>query len=74
MKEGDVLVLYTDGVMEAYDDSGEEFGEERLMDALRSYRSLSASLIAKAIVDKVAEFGGREQYDDITVVVAKKIA
>ena len=34
------------------------------MDALCSYRSLSAPLIAKAIVDQVAKFGGREQYDD----------
>lgn len=74
MQEGDVLVLYTDGVIEAFDDTGAEFGEERLIDSLRSCRSLSASLIAKAIVDEVAKFGGREQYDDITVVVAKKIA
>jgi serine phosphatase RsbU (regulator of sigma subunit) len=74
MQEGDVLVLYTDGVIEAFDDSGEEFGEVRLMDTLRTCRSLSASLIAKAIVDQVAQFGGGEQYDDITVVVAKKTA
>ncbi len=74
MQLDDVLVLYTDGVIEAFDDSGEEFGEERLTDTLRRCRSLSASLIAKAIADKVAEFGGREQYDDVTVVVAKKIA
>lgn len=69
-----MLVLYTDGVIEAFDSSGEEFGEERLMDTLCSHRSISAPLIPKAIVDKVAEFGGREQFDDITVVVAKKIA
>jgi serine phosphatase RsbU (regulator of sigma subunit) len=74
MQAGDVLVLYTDGVIEAFDDSGEEFGEERLMDTLRSSRFLSAPLIAKVIVDQVARFGRREQYDDITVVVAKKIA
>jgi serine phosphatase RsbU (regulator of sigma subunit)/catechol 2,3-dioxygenase-like lactoylglutathione lyase family enzyme len=74
MQNGDILVLYTDGVIEAFDDSGEEFGEKRLMDTLCSYRSLSAPLIAKAIVDQVAKFGGRDQYDDITVVVAKKTA
>jgi serine phosphatase RsbU (regulator of sigma subunit) len=74
MQNGDILVLYTDGVIEAFDDSGEEFGEKRLMDTLCSYSSLSAPLIAKAIVDQAAKFGGREQYDDITVVVAKKTA
>ena len=74
MQKGDILVLYTDGVIEAFDDSGEEFGEERLIETLCSYSSLSAPLIAKAIVDQVAKFGGREQYDDITVVVAKKVA
>jgi hypothetical protein len=36
--------------------------------------ALRAPLIAKAIVDQVVRFGRREQYDDITVVVAKKIA
>ena len=74
MQEGDILVLYTDGVIEAFDDTGEEFGEERLIDTLCSYRSLSAPLIAKAIVDQVTKFGGHEQYDDITVVVAKMTA
>src|SRR5579862_5917259 len=62
MQVDDVLVLYTDGVIEAFHESGEEFGEERLMDTLCRCRSLSASQIAKAIADKVAEFGGREQY------------
>jgi serine phosphatase RsbU (regulator of sigma subunit) len=73
MRDGDVLVLYSDGVTEAVAESGEEFGEARLIDVIRRNRNHSAQLLADTIVGKVKSFGGREQYDDITVVVAKKI-
>jgi serine phosphatase RsbU (regulator of sigma subunit) len=72
--DGDIVVLYTDGVTEAFSDAGEEFGEARLIDTLRKSRDLSARLLADAIVDQVVKFGGAQQHDDITVVVAKKNA
>ncbi|MGA7525118.1 MAG: SpoIIE family protein phosphatase [Acidobacteriaceae bacterium] len=72
MQDDDILVLYTDGVIEAFAGSGEEFGEERLIESLCRNRNLSAHLLAEAIVDQVKKFGGDEQYDDITVVVAKR--
>jgi serine phosphatase RsbU (regulator of sigma subunit)/predicted enzyme related to lactoylglutathione lyase len=68
----DVLVFYTDGVIEAFDDHGEEFGEERLIDALRRYRGLPAQELAGVIVDQVQTFSAREQYDDITLIIAKR--
>jgi serine phosphatase RsbU (regulator of sigma subunit) len=68
----DVLVFYTDGVIEAFNDRGEEFGEERLIDALRRYRGLPAQALASAVVDQVQTFSAREQYDDITLIIAKR--
>jgi serine phosphatase RsbU (regulator of sigma subunit)/catechol 2,3-dioxygenase-like lactoylglutathione lyase family enzyme len=73
VNDGDVLVLYTDGVVEAFDRTGEEFGESRLIDALYKNRNLSAHLLAQIIVDQVTSYSGTEQYDDITIVVAKRI-
>jgi sigma-B regulation protein RsbU (phosphoserine phosphatase) len=66
-----VLALYTDGVTEAMNDRGEEFGERLLVEALRQYRELPCQALLAAIVDGVQRFGSREQYDDITVIVAK---
>jgi len=68
---GDTLALYTDGVTEACNDEGEEFGEERLADALCRHRSLPASGLLAAIVEEVQRFSPEEQQDDITLIVAK---
>jgi len=68
---GDTLALYTDGVTEASDASDEEFGEARLIEALRRHRDLSSQAILAAIVDEVQQFSPQEQHDDITLVIAK---
>jgi serine phosphatase RsbU (regulator of sigma subunit) len=68
---GDALALYTDGVTEACNDAGEEFGEERLLDALGRYRQRPAQMLLSAVVDEVHEFSPHEQQDDITLIVAK---
>ena len=68
---GDMLALYTDGVTEASNDRGEEFGERLLIEALRQHRGLSCQALLAAIVDQVRRFGSQEQHDDITVIVAK---
>jgi serine phosphatase RsbU (regulator of sigma subunit) len=68
---GDVLALYTDGVTEASNDREEEFGEQRLIEALRQHRELSCQDLLTAIVDGVQRFGSQEQHDDITAIVAK---
>lgn len=68
---GDALVLYTDGVTESIDAAGHEFGEERLLDALRRNLSLPTSNMLTSVVDEVRAFGQSEQYDDITLIVAK---
>src|SRR5262249_34450734 len=68
---GDVLALYTDGVTEASNDQGEEFGERLLTEVLRQHRELSCQGLLAAIVDRVRGFGSQEQQDDITAIVAK---
>jgi len=68
---GDTLALYTDGVTEAFNDAGEEFGDQRLIASLRRHRDQSAQAMVASIVDEVRQFGADEQYDDITLIVAK---
>ena len=68
---GDVLILYTDGITEAFNGEQEEFGELRLIDALRRNRERSPREILTAIVEDVLRFSPREQGDDITLIVAK---
>jgi serine phosphatase RsbU (regulator of sigma subunit)/catechol 2,3-dioxygenase-like lactoylglutathione lyase family enzyme len=68
---GDTLVLYTDGVTESFNPEREEFGEERLVEALRRNRHRCCEDLRSAIVDEVHHFSSREQHDDITLIVAK---
>ncbi|MGH9505195.1 MAG: PP2C family protein-serine/threonine phosphatase [Terriglobales bacterium] len=68
---GDSVALYTDGVTESFNPAGEEFGEQRLTEALRRHRELSAPDLLAAVVDEVRQFSPGEQYDDITLIVAR---
>ena len=68
---GDVLALYTDGITEASDQRGEEFGERNLVEALLRYRGLSCQALLTALVDEVRRFSPEEQSDDITAIIAK---
>lgn len=70
---GDTLVLYTDGVTEAMNAEGEEFGEERLLEAAQQYRNLSPPELVAAVVEQCRRFSPYEQADDITLMVAKCI-
>jgi len=68
---GDTFALYTDGVTEAFNDAGEEFGEQRLIDALRQNRGSSPQNLLNSIVEEVRRFSAREQHDDITLIIAR---
>jgi serine phosphatase RsbU (regulator of sigma subunit) len=68
---GDTLALYTDGITESFNDSGEEFGEERLIDSLRQNCGSSPQAALDSIVQAVRRFSGREQHDDITLIIAR---
>jgi serine phosphatase RsbU (regulator of sigma subunit) len=72
---GDLLVLYTDGVIEAQDAGQEMFGKRRLIETVRDKRAQSPEKVAQAIDDAVAAFvGDIPQFDDFTLVVAKRSA
>jgi phosphoserine phosphatase RsbU/P len=68
---GDTLVLYTDGITESFSPAREEFGEERLVEALRRNRDLCCLDLRCAIVEAVRQFSPHEQHDDITLIIAK---
>jgi serine phosphatase RsbU (regulator of sigma subunit) len=71
LSAGDTLVLFTDGVSESRNDQGEEFGEERVISALRRFCALSSQGLLTAMLDEVRQFSPHEQDDDITLIVAK---
>ncbi len=69
---GDVLVFYTDGITEAENQLGEEFGMERLSAVVRGGSSLSAEGLMTNIFSSAAEFcGGVAFNDDVTILVVK---
>jgi sigma-B regulation protein RsbU (phosphoserine phosphatase) len=68
---GDVLVVFSDGITEAFSASGEEFGESRLEAVVRARRDLPLPALIDAILRGVTDFGGDRPQDDRTLVVAR---
>ena len=68
---GDALIAYTDGIVEAVNDAGEEFGESRLIATVLDHRDRPTGELLAAILADVHTFSGGEQGDDLTLVVAK---
>jgi len=68
---GDTLAFYTDGVTDTFNHAGDDFGEQRLIEAIWKYRELSLQSMLDAIVNEIRRFSPREQHDDITMIVAK---
>lgn len=66
---GDRLLLFTDGITEAINAQGDEFGEDRLIDILRSNRAAGATQLEKIIMDEVNDFSGGNLNDDSTMIV-----
>ena len=73
LRPGDTLILYTDGVTEAFDEADQLYGEERLDRRLAALPAeASAAEIVQGVVADVAAFAGaREQSDDITLLVLR---
>jgi len=74
LRRGDTVILYTDGVIEARNAAGEEFGERRLLETARRYATRDGKGIAAGIGSAVQLFaGGEPQYDDTTVLAVKLV-
>lgn len=71
LRSGDVFALYTDGITEAFDSAGDEFGEERLLRALERSREGPVEAMVAAVVEDVRAFSPHEQRDDITLIVGR---
>lgn len=72
MLPGDLLVAYTDGIVECTNEYGEEFGEDRLIQLVSDNRDLPADRIKDAIVRQVLSWAyAEERDDDMTLVIAK---
>jgi serine phosphatase RsbU (regulator of sigma subunit) len=72
LEPDDVLALYTDGVTEAFDGAGDEFGEHRLVDALRRHRDRPTDALLTSLLEEVRSFSVQEQHDDLTLIVARR--
>jgi sigma-B regulation protein RsbU (phosphoserine phosphatase) len=71
VSSGDILVMYSDGLVEAANSRGEEYGEDRLRQVLATVTGSSADAVRRAILDSLAAFSGASELrDDLTIVVA----
>ncbi len=73
LERDDCLVLYTDGVTEAIDTEGDEFGVERMIESVRASAMNGAPAIVTRLIDDVRNFvGSQPQNDDITLIAIRK--
>jgi sigma-B regulation protein RsbU (phosphoserine phosphatase) len=72
LKPGDLLVAFTDGITEAMNAAGDEWGEHRLIDALEAARPDEVGLVADRVLAAAADFTrGAAQHDDMTLVAVR---
>lgn len=75
MSPGDCLLLYTDGVNEAMDAKGDEFGEDRIKASLAAAAPRGATAVVDELIDELERFlEGRRSNDDITLIALQKAA
>jgi sigma-B regulation protein RsbU (phosphoserine phosphatase) len=73
LHNGDVLVAYSDGLTEAENSREEMFGEDRVKEIIRREAPAGVSRLNDVLISSIAEFTkGRDQSDDITMVIAQR--
>jgi sigma-B regulation protein RsbU (phosphoserine phosphatase) len=73
LDQGDTLLLYSDGVTEAANSAGNDFGEDRLARIVRETRPQTAHDLVREIVNAVSVFSGTSLADDVTVVAIRGV-
>jgi sigma-B regulation protein RsbU (phosphoserine phosphatase) len=71
LESRDTLVMFTDGVVEAFNADDEEFGEERLVEMVRAHANCAAATMVESLVEAVRRHSGPSQSDDFTLVIAR---
>jgi phosphoserine phosphatase RsbU/P len=71
LSSGDLIVAYTDGVVEATDQAGREWGVDGLLSTIRSRSSCAPDAIVECAFAALADFAGDGQTDDATILVAR---
>lgn len=72
LKKGDILLLYTDGITEAIDKKGKEFGKERLIELVKKHHKLDTRKIINHICKALSHFlSDKPLHDDLTITIAK---
>jgi sigma-B regulation protein RsbU (phosphoserine phosphatase) len=74
LEPGDLLCLYTDGIIEAHDKQEREFGTERLVRMVRKNRDLSAQEICRRVLQATTDWSRDQEMDDRTIVIVKATA
>jgi len=70
---GDILIIYTDGVVEVENQKGDPFGVKRLIKVVSTYRQSPAKIILEKVIAETSAFSGSKTYlDDFTLVIVKK--
>lgn len=73
LQPGDTILLYTDGIKEAVDEDGQEFGRDQIRSALLNVSGEGAKPLVTNMIERVARFRGNQvQNDDITLVALKR--
>jgi sigma-B regulation protein RsbU (phosphoserine phosphatase) len=72
LEDGDTLVVFSDGVTEALNSAGDEFGEERLLPCVEEHRASTTGVLLESILAAVRSFAARAvQNDDVTALVLR---
>jgi len=73
MEPGEILLLYSDGIPEAFNQEGQQYGAGRLKNVIWGLRDSSSEQIISGLIESIREFAGeREQSDDITLIVIRR--
>jgi serine phosphatase RsbU (regulator of sigma subunit) len=75
MEPGDMLFVFSDGLTEARNSSGEFFGEKRVVDMLKGSDAVSAAELGSEILETVQQFAGHSRpSDDLSLIIMKRVA